>query len=85
MKKFVWRLLLFLMPFYFLGPFLEYFYYIGWTVGEFADFDHLIEVQRLDHNVFIGMGYNEQNAYYKFENTNYYQADIIVLGTSRVM
>lgn len=53
--------------------------------GELVDFDQLIEGQRQDHDIFIGMGYNEQTAYYKLENANYYQADVIALGTSRVM
>lgn len=85
MKKFLCRLLFFLIPFYFVGLFIGFVYYIGWTTGEFADFSQLIEMQRQDHNIFIGMGYNEQTAYYKLENANYYQADVITLGTSRVM
>lgn len=85
MKKFICRLLIFLIPFYFVGPFIGFFYYIGWTTGEFADCDQLIETQRQNHDVFIGMGYNEQTAYYKLKNVNYYQADVIALGTSRVM
>lgn len=85
MKKFICRLLIFLIPFYFVGIFIGFFYYIGWTVGELADFDRMIEAQRQNHDIFIGMGYNEQTVYYKLENANYYQADVIALGTSRVM
>lgn len=85
MKKFLFQFLLFLIPFYFVGLFIGVVYYVGCETGEFDDFDRLIEVQRQDHSVFIGMGYNEQNAYYKLKNANYYQADVISLGTSRVM
>ena len=46
MKKFICRLLIFLIPFYFVGIFIGFFYYIGWTVGELADFDRMIEAQR---------------------------------------
>lgn len=85
MKKFLCQLLLFLIPFYFVGLLIGGVYYVGCATGEFDDFDRLIEAQRQDHDVFIGMGYNEQTAYYKLKNANYYQADVIALGTSRVM
>lgn len=85
MRKFLCRLLLFLIPFYFVGVFLIAVYYIGYMTGEFRDFGRLMEEQRQDHTIFIGMGYHEQTAYYKLENANYYQADVLVLGTSRVM
>lgn len=85
MRKFLGRLLLFLIPFYFVGAFLAAVYYTGYTTGEFCDFDQLMEAQRENHDIFIGMGYNEQTGYYKLENANYYQADVLALGTSRVM
>lgn len=85
MKEFVCRLLLFLIPFYFIGALIVTVCCLGYITGEFRDFEQLIEEQRQDHNVFIGMGYNEQTAYYKLANANYYQADVIALGTSRVM
>lgn len=85
MKKFLCRLLVFLIPFYFLGGFVGLIYYIGWMTGEFGSFDRIMELQRREHNVLVGMGYNEQNAYYKYKNANYYQAKVIALGTSRVM
>ena len=65
MKKLLCQLLIFLIPFYFVGLFIGFTCYIGWTAGELADFNQLIEMQRQDHDVFIGMGYNEQTAYYK--------------------
>ena len=85
MKKFLCQLLIFMFPFYFVAIAIAIFYYIGYEIGELCDFDSLIEAQRKDHSAFIGMGYNEQTAYYKISNANYYKADVIALGTSRVM
>lgn len=53
--------------------------------GEFSDIQDAIEKQREDESVLIGYAYNEQRAYYKLTNANYYEADLIALGTSRVM
>lgn len=85
MKKFIGRFLVFLLPFFAAGCVVAWFCYIGFKVGELRDFNELIEAQRNDHSVFIGMGYNEQTSYYKLVNAQYYQADVIALGTSRVM
>lgn len=85
MKKFIIRFLLFLIPFYFVGILILGVYHAGYETGEFCDFDELIQEQRKNHSVFIGMGYNENTAYYKYTNVNYYQPEIIALGTSRVM
>lgn len=85
MKKFLCRFFVFLAPFLCVAVVTVPFFYIGYTTGELRNFDSLMEKQRNDHSVYIGMGYNEQTGYYKIQNANYYQADIIALGTSRVM
>lgn len=61
------------------------FYAVGYFSGEFQNIDKLIEAQRKNHSIILGMGYNEQKEYYKVENANYYKAEVIALGTSRAM
>jgi hypothetical protein len=61
------------------------FCYEAINTGELASIEDAIERQRSNHNILIGYGYNEQTACYKKINANYYQADVIALGTSRVM
>lgn len=85
MKKFLYRFLLFLIPFYIIGFTIILCGVAGYKTGELCEFDDLIGKQRANHSVLIGMGYNEQTPYYKLKNANYYQADVIALGTSRVM
>lgn len=85
MKRFLCRLFVFLIPFICLGVIAIPFYFIGMQTGELQNFDKLMKRQREDHSVYIGMGYNEQTGYYKLENANFYQAEVIALGTSRVM
>lgn len=85
MKKFICQLFIFMIPFGIILVVFCFFMRVGYVTGEFRDFDTLIQKQREDHCIFIGMGYNEQTAYYKLTNANYYQADVITLGTSRVM
>lgn len=85
-KIFIKNIVIFLIPvIVFLlisqGP----FYFAGYVSGEFRDIDKAIETQREEHNILIGLGYNEQTAYYKLCNANYYEAPVIALGTSRVM
>lgn len=82
MKKFLVHILLYAFPVFvavslLCGP--------GIYSGEFGNIDAAIQAQRNDHSILIGYGYNEQTAYYKWQNANYYQADIIALGTSRAM
>ena len=60
MRKFLCRLLTFLIPFYLVGMIGAWFYYLGYQIGEFRNFDQMIEAQREDHSILIGMGYNEQ-------------------------
>ena len=85
MKKFLYRFFVFLVPFLCVAIVTLPFFYAGYKTGELRDFNSLIEAQRNEHTVYIGMGYNEQTGYYKVKNVNYYQADVIALGTSRVM
>lgn len=85
MKKFICQLSIFMIPFGIILVVYCFFMRVGYVTGEFRDFDTLIQEQREDHSIFIGMGYNEQTAYYKLTNANYYQPDVIALGTSRVM
>ncbi|MCM1213716.1 MAG: hypothetical protein NC331_00450 [Lachnospiraceae bacterium] len=85
MKKFVEQLLVFMLPFYVAVIAIGICYFMGYEIGELCDYNKLIERQREDPSIFIGMGYNEQTEYYKIVNANYYQTDVIALGTSRVM
>ena len=61
------------------------YWIVGYYIGELAVPDSVIQKQRADHNILIGMAYNEQGRYLKLQNANYYQADVMALGTSRVM
>lgn len=81
MKKFI-RKLVFLLPIVIV---MIYFYYVAYNSGEIRDIDENIDKQRKDHSVLIGLGYNEDTSYYKLSNANYYKADVIALGASRVM
>lgn len=82
MKKFLFRILIYVGPFLlFSAPFCV----AGVMSGEIFDFDRLIAIQNENENVLVGMGYNEQTAYYKLKNANIRKADVMALGTSRVM
>ena len=85
MKRFLFNFFIFIIPFLCMGIVVAPFGYVGFKTGELRSFDKLIEEQRTDKSVYLGMGYNEQTGYYKLENANYYQADVVALGTSRVM
>lgn len=85
MRRFIKNVLLFVIPFVLMSPFILWFYHIGYSAGEFKDVDEVIKMQRENESSLLGLAYNEQNAYYKISNANYYQADVITLGTSRVM
>lgn len=85
MKRFIKNIILFLLPIIILMLGILPFYSIALYCGEFIKIDDNIEKQRENNYSLIGMGYNEQTEYYKLVNANYYQADIIALGTSRVM
>lgn len=82
MKKFILRLVTFLLPVLIIILPLPI---IGLISGELIPFDMIIKKQRNNHKILVGMAYNEQSSYYKLKNANYYQSDVIALGTSRVM
>lgn len=82
MRKFLREIVLYSVP---LILFFAVATLPGYNSGEFRDFDDAIVTQRENSSVIIGMGYNEQTPYYKLSNANYYEADIIALGTSRAM
>lgn len=82
MKRFVIRLSVFCVILFLLcSPFI----YACVISDELADFDTLIAKQHGSQDNLIGMAYNEQTAYLKITNVNYYKPDVIALGTSRVM
>ena len=85
MKRFIKNIFLFFLPVLLLCIAMVPFYRASVECGELKDLNLNIESQRSDHNVLIGLGYNEETAYYKLVNANYYKADVIALGTSRVM
>lgn len=85
MKKFLRRFFLFMLPFDLVGLIYVCFLGIGYYVGEFCNIDTIIHKQSEDHSIIYGTGYNGQGKYYKLSSANYYQADIIAFGTSRVM
>lgn len=85
MKRFLRQFIIFILPFSVIGIAYIFFWCIGYYIGEFRDVDLIIQKQRDDHSVLYGTGYNPQTIYYKLENANFYQAEVITLGTSRVM
>ncbi len=85
MKRFIKDVLLYAIPLMIVGIIFLMFGVEGYLVGEFKNLEYLIEKQDRDHSVLVGWGYNEQTPYYKLLGANYYQADVIALGTSRAM
>ena len=85
MQIFIKKLNIFLIPLYIFLVLFGFFYLCGCYGGEIGTIDNIIKKQRDNKTALFGMGYNEQNAYYKLVNVNYYKADVITLGTSRVM
>lgn len=85
MKKFVKDFLLYMLPFFILIFIYLLFVLTGYAAGEYKSIKGAIVKQRKDHTIILGLAYNEQKAYYKLENVNYYQKEVIALGTSRVM
>lgn len=85
MRRFIRNIFLFVLPLVLLSLIPTWFYCVGYRAGEFKDIDEAIKLQRENKTASLGMAYNEQTAYYKITNANYYQADVIALGTSRVM
>ena len=60
MKKFIKDTLLFLFPFFVIVLAMLPFYFITLNTGEFDEITKSIEKQRKNHNILIGLGYNEQ-------------------------
>ena len=85
MKRFIKNIFLFFLPVFLFCAATIPFYLAAVNCGEFKDIEENIETQRKNPNVLIGLGYNEQTTYYKLVNANYYQAEVIALGSSRVM
>lgn len=85
MKKFVKNILLFLLPVLLIISAVGAFYFIAKRIGELNSIEMNVELQRNNPECLIGLGYNEQNQYYKLLNANFYESPIISLGTSRVM
>lgn len=85
MKRFIKNIFLFFLPFLLFFSALIPFYFAAVDCGEFKDLQENIVAQRNNQNILIGLGYNEQTTYYKLVNANYYKAEVIALGTSRVM
>lgn len=85
MKKFLRQFFVFIIPFSVIGFIYIFFWGVGYYIGEFRNVDIIIQKQRDNHSVLYGTGYNPQTIYYKLENANFYQAEVITLGTSRVM
>ena len=85
MKKFIKNILLFFLPVLLVFAAVVPFYRASVKWGELKDIEENLEAQRINRNILIGLGYNEQTRYYKLVNTNFYKAEIIALGTSRVM
>ena len=82
MKRFLHELVFYLIPLLVLAAVILF---PGFYSREFGFFDKTIDLQRDQRFGTIVMGYNEQTPYYKRSNADYYQADVIALGTSRVM
>lgn len=82
MRRFIRNIFIFALPFFLIFLIPIWFCY---SAGELKTLDNAINSQRKNESALLGLAYNEQNAYYKILNANYYQADVIALGTSRVM
>lgn len=85
MKRFVKEILTFLIPIFILIVLYAFFYFISYQTGEFNSVTENINIQNENPEVLLGLGYNEQTQYYKLLNANERHAEIIALGTSRVM
>lgn len=82
LKKFVLKLYLFFTPFII---FIVSVCAVARFTDEIGKYDVLIKSQREQHEALLGLAYNQPMAYYKKTNANYYQKEVIALGTSRVM
>lgn len=86
MIKFLRRIVLFLLPiFIYLLFSYGIFVFLGYLTEELYPLTNIMERQRCNHNIRIGLAYNEQTPYYKLNNADFYKAPVIALGSSRVM
>lgn len=85
MKRFIRDVIVLILPIILMVMVRFPFYIVATRCGEFKTIQDNIAVQRENREILIGLGYNEQTRYYKLVNANYYKADILALGTSRVM
>ncbi len=85
MVRFIKQLVLFSIPLFFVIAVFGFFYFVGWQTGEFKNLERSAIRQQEDHRILLGYGYNEETPYYKQFNANRLEADIITVGTSRVM
>lgn len=85
MKKFVIKILLFLWPVWIIAGMLLYVYFEAKSTGEFDSVKEMLAAQKEDHEVLIGLGYNEGTGYLKLERVNEYRPEVVTLGTSRVL
>ena len=86
MKKFIKDVIfLVIIPYLLVWAPTVPFYFMVKDTGELESITINLKKQRENHKILIGLGYNEQTSYYKLVNANYYQKDVIALGTSRVM
>lgn len=83
MKRIIIKMICFILPFVvFFLPFMI----VALLTMEIVDFNQVMNIQRLSkREILVGMGYNEQTDYYKLSNMNYFEPEVIALGTSRVM
>lgn len=82
MRKFICKLMVYILPFILLiGPML---FVTIWS-GEAWSYTTITKLQNSNHDILVGMRYNEQMPIYKKINANYYQSDVLAIGTSRVM
>lgn len=85
MRRFVRNVAAFFLPFFLIAFAFSPLFFAIINTGEFDSIEENIRKQRKDSNRLMGLGYNEQTAYYKLLNVNEYQPEIFSLGTSRVM
>ena len=85
MKRFVKEIVIFFIPLIILIVGIIPVAIVGYKIGEFKSVDKWITAQRNNESVLVGLGYNEQTSVYKLKNCNEREADVIALGTSRVM
>lgn len=85
MKKFLRNVLLYMLPFAIPLAVFVWGCVAGLSTGEFGSLDRAIQEQRENPAIRIGRGYSEPKFYLKSVNADYYQPEVMALGTSRAM